>query len=417
MKSTIKLSIVVMLALTNITFATDQDENDWAEILSGVKDDRTHQQGYLYDTNEARSGSLYASRVNYQFRGGDGDGDFGGDESVLMTITAPGQTPIITRDEDGNEAYLTPNQLSTWADANADALLKAVFGTDPSATVSGTTTSVAEASNEIIQTVSASKQRRKANKSKKANKAKSFETDFSSLVVMDSEKASMNSNGTSGTSSAFKFSYDKELKNGNDVGALFSYRKTKASDVYGSTSTSILLSPYYKYYHTINDNIEVVGVGNVLLNKRSMDSSLFKDFAYLEYGMGLAAIPSYYVNDQWSFSMPLGIQTIKKKITSSVPDSIDFIVNAINNLGFQTSVNYGLGVEYAIKDNWYANLDVLQTKEIGSDTSYNKDAITYYNLRTTYYGEYWNYALGYKTVKNVLNYDEDAYMVSAQYNW
>ena len=411
MKSTIKLSIVVMLALTNISFAIDQDENDWAEILSGVKDDQTGEQGFLYDTNEARSGSLYAARVNYQFQGGDGNGDFSSNEAVKMTVTTPSGEKIETG------RYMTPKELSSWADEHADQLLKAVFGSDPSATVSGTTTSVAQASNEIVHQTASSKQRRKVTKSKKGVKAKSFETNFSSLVVMDSEKASMSSNGISGTSSAFKFSYDKELKNGNDVGALFSYRKTKASDVYGSTSSSILLSPYYKYYHTINDKVEVVGVGNLLINKREMDSSLFKDFAYLEYGMGLAAIPSYYVNDQLSFSMPLGIQTIKKKITSSVPDSIDFIVNAINNLSFQTSINYGLGVEYAIKDNWYANLDVLQTKEVGSDTSYGKDAITYYSLRTTYYGEYWNYALGYKTVKNVLNYDEDAYMVSVQYNW
>jgi len=384
-----------------------------------VKDSVTGQQGYLYDTNEQRTGTLYNSSVVYQFRGGDGDGDFGDSEAVKLEVTIPGRSnPLITVNDDG-ENYLTPTELSTWADKHADELLKAVFGTDPSATVSGTTTSVAAASNDIIQQVTSTQQRKKVAKvkSKKSDKAKSFDTDFSSLVVMDSEKASMKSNGIDGSSSAFKFSYDKELKSGNDVGALFSYRNTKASDVYGSKSKSILLSPYYKYYHTINDKIEVVGVGNLLLNKRDMDSSLFKDFAYLEYGMGLAAVPSYYVNDKLAFSLPVGIQTIKKKITNDVDSSIDFIVNAINNLGFQTSVNYGLGTEYAIKPNLYANLDVLQTKEVGSDKSYTKDTVTYYDLRTTYYGEYWNYALGYKTVRNIANYDEDAYMVSVQYNW
>ena len=411
MKFNIKLSIAVFVALSNMSFALTQDENDWAQILSGVKDDRSSQQGFLYDTNEQRSGSLYASRVNYQFRGGNGDGDFGASESVLMTVTMPSGETIDTG------RYMTPSELSTWADNNADALLKAVFGADPSATVSGTTTSIAQVSQEILQQVSSSKQRKKALKNKKANKSKSFSSNFASLVVMENEKASMHSNGIKGSSSAFKFSYDKELENGNDIGALFSYRKTKASDVYSSKSSSILLSPYYKYYHTISDKMEIVGVGNLLFNKRSMDSSLFKDFSYLEYGAGISAVPYYYFNDKFSLSMPIGFQTIKKKITSSVPSSIDFLVNAINNLGFQNSFNYGLGAEYAIKENWYTNFDVLQTKEIGGTKTYNRDAVTYYSLRTTYYGEYWNMALGYKTVKNVLNYDEDAYMVSVQYNW
>lgn len=411
MKTGIKLSIIVLLALSQSSYATD--ENDWSEILSGVKDSQTGQQGYLYDTNVERMGTLYNSSVVYQFRGGDGDGDFGASEAVRLAVTIPGRSnPLITQNDAGGE-YLTPAELSSWADKHADELLKAVFGTDPSATVSGTTTSVATVSNEIVEQVSTSKQQKKT----KNDKAKSFDTDFSSLVVMDSEKASMDSNGISGSSSAFKFSYDKEVKNGNDVGALFSYRKTKASDVYGSKATSMLLSPYYKYYYTLNDKIEVIGVGNLVLGSQEMKSSLFNNFGYYEYGAGLSAIPSYYVNDKLSFSLPLGVQTLKKKIEGGAPESIDFIVDAINNLGFQNSVNYGLGAEYAIKPNWYVNLDALQTKELGADASNTKDTVTYYNLRTTYYGELWNYALGYKTVKNIANYSEDAYMVSVQYNW
>ncbi len=421
MKTRIKLSILLLMYLSQGANAVTQDENDWAHILGQVRDNQTGEVGFLYDTNEERSGTLYSASVDYQFRNGDSDGDFSSSESVLVTVTSPSGKKLST------QRYMTPKELSDWADKHKDQLLKAVFGTDPSATVSRTTTSVASASNEIIDSSTVTRQRQRANrairakskakKSKKATQAKAFNTGFSSLVIMDSEKATMHSNGIRGTSSAFKFSYDTELESGNDVGTLFSYRKTKASDVYGSKSTSISISPYYKYYHTINDKVEVMGVGNLLINKRSLDSSLFNDFTYLEYGVGLSAIPSYYVNDKLSFSLPIGMQTVKKKITSSVPDSIDFIVHAINDLGFQTSINYGVGAEYAIKPNWYANLNVVRTQEIGSDTSYNKDKATYYNVGMTYYSELFNYRLGYKTVKNVANYDENAYMVSAQYNW
>ena len=421
MRVEVKLSILLLIGLSQYTNAVTQDENDWAHILGQVRDNETGKVGFLYDTNDLRRGSLYNASVDYQFRNGDGDGDFSSYESVRITVTSPSGKKLSTN------RYMTPKELSEWADKHKEQLLKAVFETDPSATVSGTTTTVAAASNEIIEISTVTRQRQRATKAnrtktkvkknKKGTKAKAFNSGFSSLVIMDSEKATMHSNGIRGTSSAFKFSYDTELESGNDVGALFSYRKTKASDVWGSKSTSISLSPYYKYYHTINDKVEVMGVGNLLINKRSLDSSLFNDFTYLEYGLGLSAIPSYYVNDKLSFSLPVGVQTVKKRITSSVPDSIDFIVNAINDLSFQTSMNYGLGVEYALKPNWYTNLNIVRTQEIGSDTTYNKDKVTYYNIGMTYYSELFNYRIGYKTVKNVANYDEDAYMISAQYNW
>lgn len=412
MKQKTKVSLIAfMLLLSQQGYSAEQDNQDWETILAGVKDDVTGQQGYLYDTNQQRSGSLYNASVKYQFQGGNGDGDFESTEAVQMIITT------LSGDTISTPGYLNPEQLSAWADEHADELLKAVFGTDPSATVSGTTTSVADASNTIIEQVATSKQQKRVKQNKKAQKAKAFDTSFSSLVIMDSEKANMKSNRNKGTSSAFRFTYDKELKSGNDVGTLFSYRSTRASDVYDSKSKSMLLSPYYEYYYTVNDDIEVIGVGNLLFNMRQMNSSLFNNFDYYEYGMGLSAIPSYYVNDDLSFSLPLGVQTIKKKINGNVPDTVDFIVDAINDLGFQSSFNYGLGAEYTIKQNWYVNLDILQTQEVGADKSYDKDKITYYNLRTTYYGELFNYALGYKTVKNIANYDEDAYMVSIQYNW
>ena len=422
MKSTIKVSLLLLLALSQGSYGATQEQNDWGEILSNIQDSQTGEIGYLYDTNEQRRGTLYNSSVEYQFSGGDGNGDFGASERVNLVVTMPGGKKIETG------SYLTADELADWADAHAEDLLKAVFGTDPSATVSGSTTTVAQASQEIVQQVSASKQRTKTRtvkqtvKAKKEEKSKekkavSYDAGFNSLVMMDSEKASTRSNGIKAKSTAFKFSYDKELESGNDVGALFSYRKTKSSDVYGSKSTNIVLSPYYKYYYTVNDKVEVTGVANVLLSTKSMDSALFNNFSYLEYGLGVSAIPSYYLDDKWSFSFPLGLQMVKKRINSGAPASIDFIVDAINNLGYQKSMNYGVGVEYAFKENWYANFDVLQTREIGADATTSKDVITYLNLRTTYYGELFNYALGYKTVKNVTDYSENAYMVSVQYNW
>ena len=408
MRRGIKLSVLALIGLSNVASATD-----WGHILGQIQDSQTGEIGVLYDNpNEERRGILYNAFIDYEFSDGNNDKHFSASEHVRLTLTSQSGEKLTTGE------YLSKEELTNWARKHSDQFLKSIFGTDPSATVSGTTSSVAVASNEIIQLSTTSRQRKKVNKTKNGKKDKGFNSGFSSLVIMDSEKASMHSNGIKGSSSAFKFSYDTELESGNDLGALFSYRKTKASDVYGSKSTAISFSPYYKYYKTISDKIEVIGVGNLLVNKRDLDSSLFKNknFSYLEYGAGVSAIPSYYVNDKLSFSLPIGVQTLKKKIPSNDGSSIDFIIDAINDLGFQTSVNYGLGAEYAIKPNWYTNLNVIRTQEVGSDKS-NIDKATYYNLGMTYYSELFNYRLGYKTVRNVSNYDEDAYMVSLQYNW
>ena len=408
MRRVIKLSVFVLIGLSQVVNATD-----WGHILGQIQDSQTGEIGVLYDNpNEERRGILYNAFLDYEFSDGNGDKHFSASEHVRLTLTSLSGEKLTTGE------FLSKKELTNWAREHSEQFLKSIFGADPSATVSGTTSSVAKASNEIIELSTTTRQRKKVNKSKSGKKEKGFNSGFSSLVIMDSEKATMHNNGIKGTSSAFKFSYDTELESGNDLGALFSYRKTKASDVYGSKSTAISFSPYYKYYKTISDDIEVMGVGNLLVNKRDLDSSLFKNknFSYLEYGAGLTAIPSYYINDKLSFSLPIGVQTLKKKIPSGAGSSIDFIIDAINDLGFQTSVNYGLGAEYALKSNWYTNLNVIRTQEVGSNKS-SIDKATYYNLGMTYYSELFNYRLGYKTVKNVSNYDEDAYMLSLQYNW
>jgi len=236
---------------------------------------------------------------------------------------------------------------------------------------------------------------------------KSLNDNFSSLVVMDSEKSSMSSNGSKGTSTAFRMNYDKELAPTQDIGVLFSYKNTKIDDL-SLKSKNMVLSPYYKYYHDINDKIDVMAVANGVLALKSTTSTS-GDIDVFEYGLGIGVVPNYYVNDKLLFSLPVGIQTSASNVTKE-PAGSNLDINTLSQL------NYGLGTEYMIKPTWLVNADVLQTQEIGgSDVA--KDNALYYNLRTTYHSEAWNYVLGYKTVKNVDNYKEDTYMLSVGYNW
>jgi hypothetical protein len=200
------------------------------------------------------------------------------------------------------------------------------------------------------------------------------------------------------------------------MGVLFSYRNTSAFDTLSSKAKSYFIAPYYKYYYGINDDIEIVGVANLVTSFKEMTSSLFPEgFEYLEYGVGFSAIPNYYVNEKLLFRFPLGVQTIKKYISNKVPEDIGFIVKAINNIGFQTSINYGISSEYLINPRWIVDANILRTSTIND--SIDKSKATYYSLSTTYSNEDWSYVLGYKTVKDIANYSENAYMVSVQYNW
>ncbi len=101
------------------------------------------------------------------------------------------------------------------------------------------------------------------------------------------------------------------------------------------------------------------------------------------------------------FNLPVGIQTLKRG-------------SASNNTDLQKIANYGIGGEYRPKPNISINANIMQTKDLDSDSNLKA---TYYVLQSNYYGELWNVGFGYKTVKNVSNYDEDTYMLTVQYNW
>ncbi len=399
-----KRIIIFVFIISNLLQGTE----NWEHILSNIEYAEPERRlGTLYDTNDEISGRLYYSPVTYQFRGANSNGNIDSNERIRLNVGGVVTDNYVSADDEG---YINVSDLENWANTNADKLQNAVFGSNPIAAVTGTTASISNMSNSIL--LQTSKGRNKKN----TTKSNMLDSDFSTIVVMDSEKASLVNNGISGRSSAFKFSYDTELNSGNDIGFLFAYKKNKASDSLNSKSKSYLLSPYYKYYYTLNDDIEFIGVANLVGSLKDMTSTLFPEgFQYLEYGAGLSIIPNYYVNDKLLFRFPLGFQSIKKHIQNKVPSDIEFIIKAINNIGFQTSINYGISAEYAIKPTWIVSANLLQTKLVNESS--NRKLATYYNLNTTYYTKLFSYVLGYKTVKDVSNYTENAYMVSVQYNW
>lgn len=254
-------------------------------------------------------------------------------------------------------------------------------------------TEAIDISHDIIQSTYSTKY----HKQKAASDSKS---DFSSLIIMNSEKSNIEKNNVDITSSAFKLNYDKDFTNSSDIGAIFSYRNSK-NDGTDLTSQEFQLSPYYKYYKDISENVDIETIGNLILGTRNFSGGTVDYDAYQTYGAGVTVIPGYYIGDTIMLNAPIGLQSIKRSSASGNDD-------------LQTFANYGVGADYKIKDNWSVNANVLRTQDTDSD---NNTEATYYVLQTTYYGEYWNFGAGYKTVRNVDNYDENTFMISVQYNW
>jgi hypothetical protein len=400
--------ILVLPIVTLITTISSYASNSqsWEDILSNLKNDQGKLQ-QLNDSTTGGSGSLYNANITYTFGTGDGDGKFSDTETATVTIKNTLTGKILT-----SPTNSTPDQLEQWAKENADDILASIFGNDPYATVSGSSTSVSMVSEILIDQI------REVSRARHMKKGDAFDTSFSTVIMMDSEKSNLKEKDIEATSSSFRFTYDKELNSKNDIGFLLSYKDIKSDDAYSSKSKNLIVSPYYKYYYDVNDHFDILGVANGILGVKYMKSSLFDDgFGYLEYGAGITALPNYYLTDKLTVSFPIGVQTIKKNLSVDVPDSVEFLKTAINNMGFQTSLNYGLGLEYAIKDNWFINTDALKTQEIGSTKTALKDKATYYSTRMTYHGESWDYVLGYKTIADIDNLSEDAYMLSIKYGW
>jgi hypothetical protein len=250
-------------------------------------------------------------------------------------------------------------------------------------------------SHSIIQNIYATKhQKKKATKSGKGGSG-----DFKSLIIMDSERSTIEQGSTDATSSAFKLSYDRDFSNNSDIGTFFSYRVTKDDDS-SQKSQEISLAPYYKYYKDLAENIDIEVVANLLLETRKFSGTPSYD-SYQTYGLGVTAIPGYYIGEKVMLNLPIGLQNIKRGSASGDDD-------------LQTLATYGITGEVKISENWFVNANILQTKDIDSDSNIEAN---YYVLQTNYYGEYWNFGLGYKTVENVSNYSEDTYMLSVMYNW
>jgi len=388
MKNVIKLSLVAFLA-TNV-YA------NWDEFLkgSGNKDNILHDDGRIYD-----SGQLYNAKVTYQFTKYNNNQHHDDTDRVWIRIeSSDGKVTETPR------TGLTKDELTDWGKEHADGLIKAIYGGDPTATMSGQATSSVSSATQTEQ----------------LKMIRTLSTNFSSKVLMNSESSSVKNKGEDGDSSAGVINYAKNLSNGDKFGFLTTYRYTKVDDHWGSKSGNLSFIPFWTINNQINDRFDIATTINLNGSVVYLESSIFPDGGgYLEYGGGAGVMPRYKITDSLSVDASLGYQYSKKYIPSSkVPEELEFVADAINNLEAMQTVNYGVGAEYHFTQNWRANVDILQVKQLATDDlEEGRDKATYYTIQTQIDLYDWTLGLGYKIVEDVKDYEESSYMATIKYNW
>jgi len=389
MKGLVKLSLVALLA-TNMYAG-------WEDFLkaSGNEDNSLHDDGGTH------SGTLYRATVTYKFTTYDNNGKHGDAEKVYIKIVgANGQTYTAGTTSEG----LTKDELKTWANNHASGLVNALFSGDPTQTIAGQSTATTN-----VATIN--------NQMKVSNL---LGITFTTKVTLDSEVGRITNYGSKADTTGGVLNYSKDLNSGNSWGFLTTYKYTKTKDNWGSKAGNLALIPFYKINSEVNPNLNIATIFNLVGGIVYLESNMFPDGAgYLEYGGGVGVVPTFKMNDNFLVDLSVGYQYSKKYIPKSkVPEEVEFVADAINNLKPLQTLNLGMGATYYFNKNWKANADILHIKQlVTTDLESGRERSTYYTIKTTYDINSWTLGIGYKIVEDVSKYKESAYMATVRYNW
>ncbi|NPA38768.1 MAG: hypothetical protein GXN99_03165 [Candidatus Nanohaloarchaeota archaeon] len=103
---------------------------------------------------------------------------------------------------------------------------------------------------------------------------------------------------------------------------------------------------------------------------------------------------------------------------SEVPDDLKFVATAINRLEPIQVLTTSAGLNYKITTNWFADASVSYVRIFkAEDLPSGRRKANYYIFRTYYTYKKFTFGLGYKLVRNVSDYKEDAYMATLSYKW
>lgn len=399
MKNLVKKSLLLSLVASSLMAGS------WEDVLSGIDKD----QGIVDDGNLQTNLSLYNSTISYLINNNDGEtGNFSGSDTGRIIITSSDGTVL-------DSGVITSDAMEDWAKENASEIMSSVFGDDPSESMGGQNNAVVT-SYTILDTITTIEDNSKLNKKSTLKN----QTASQSISMLGSEKFIIKDQNKDIKGSNTVVSFSSVSPSANSAGILINYKSSSADDNLDSKTKNLLLTPYYKIDGSIDEKLNIPVVLSLSANIVYLKSNIFEDgVGYFEYGGGIGVLPTYKMTDNLTMKLNIGYSYLKKYIPESyVPEDAQWLSDAINDLEALQVASYGLGAKYNIEKNWIILADILQTKHLQTQTiQQGREKATYYAVSSSYSWSDWSLRLGYKTVQDLKDYEEDAYLVSFSYSW
>lgn len=363
----------------------------WEDVIKAANDG-TLTEGTWVD------GSLYYADFRFNVTNLDGtSGNFAGSDTARIIVTGNGRTL-------DTGTSLTKDQLTSWAKANAAELYDIVFGSDPSAALSGLPGNTVDvmSESEKIMTIDMG-----------------YFNGYESEIKLSSEKSYITSNGIKSQATSGILNLQK-LNNNFKRGLMIPYRYVNSDDNTDAKSYSLSLVPFLTYYQDFTDKFTLAYTGSLNGKVQYMESELFPDGGgYFEYGYGAAVSPGYMLTKKILLRGVVGYNYRKKEIPSDmISDDMQWVADALEETSEQKLLNTGVGLVLIPVEKMSIAFEASKIKHlIEENVPDGKESATYYTAQMSYKFSALELTVGYKTVQDVDDYSEHAYRANVSFRF
>ena len=377
----------------------------WEDTFGALSSGKAIQEGVT------QSDQIYSA--NYSFVISDGDGvlgNFSSTDSVSYSVSN-----VYTGDALSFSG--TKEELTAWAEANADKLYSILFLGAPDTSIAGEPNSTPITAQGIERIFSALQDRTLRGSDGSFQNIRNNDIRVSAQYdFFEVGKQNIDSSGTSGV-----FSYARVVgeTGRHAVGIEIPYRSLEADDQTDSTMLFVMLSPFYEYSTTSGPNRYVFTAG-LNFGATYLESDIFDDGGgYFQYGGMIGGGVARILTERLEGRVALSLQYLDRFIPESqVSDEYQWIASALNDVAAETLLTPALGLTYWITPNKLSvEGNLFRIHSLGSDVDEKFKYQTVVNAFINYMAGNWLLTLGYKTSFELEDFTDRSVIAAVRYLW